>query len=292
MPRTKPSKTTNNFISIKNSVKNQLKSLPDYTANEEVFLIEEATNLKKEKLYLQDCLTPCQIKKINKVTNKRLKGMPLNKIFKRAYFFGMQFFVNKHVLAPRKETELLVENTIQKVEEIKNKNTKILDLCCGSGAIGLTIAKTLPETTQIVLSDVSNKALRVCKKNAQKLGIKKRVKIVKSNLFCGLKNFGPFDIIISNPPYVPTRDINKLDISVKKYDPILALDGKEDGLYFYKEIAKKSKDFLTKNGIILLEFGIRQGKSVKKILEKNGFFVKILKDYSNKERIALATLRG
>ncbi len=285
-------KSNNNFIAVKNIVKNKLMLLPDYTLNEEVFLIEESTGLKKEKLYLQKALTSKQTKKIQHTLKQRVKGKPLNKIFKKSYFYGLEFFVNNHVLAPRKETEILVELAIQKSKEIKKEDIKVLDLCCGSGVIGLTIAKCSSKKTNIFLSDVSGKALRVCKKNAKKLGLQKNVKIVKSNLFCGLKNLGPFDIIVCNPPYVPTKDIQKLDVSVKKYDPILALDGKEDGLYFYKKIAQKARDFLTKNGVFLLEFGIKQAKNVKKILEKNGFFVKIFNDYSNIQRVALATIQG
>ena len=218
--------------------------------------------------------------KIHRAVKKRLSGMPVQKIFKRAYFYGEVFYVNKNVLCPRPETELLVEECLKYAKA----NDKILDLCTGSGCIAVAIKKNI--NAKVCASDISSKALYVAKRNAKNLHAD--VKFIKSNLFENINQ--KFDIIVSNPPYIPSSEIEKLDIEVKEHDPKISLDGGEDGLEFYKQIANVAKSFLNKNGKILLEIGINQAKNVQKLLKNAGFSVYVKNDYNNIERIVVGEL--
>jgi release factor glutamine methyltransferase len=213
--------------------------------------------------------------------------MPLTKIFNHTSFYGYDFYVDKNVLSPRQETEQVVEEAIKFIKNINSEKTKVLDLMTGSVAIAVTIAKQT--RAKIFASDISEQALSVAKKNARDL--KAKIKFIESDIFNGIKKI-KFDIIVSNPPYIPSRDILSLDDEVKKYDPILALDGGEDGLYFYREIAEKAYDYLKPNGLLVLEIGEDQGQSVKKLLQKSFENIRIKKDYSGNERIVIAKLKG
>lgn len=275
---------------VKLFVREQIKPLPSYSVNEENVLISVATGLTLSQLILFQGFDKKLLKKIKKYLILRLNNMPLNKIAKSIFFYTNKFYINNNVLAPRKETEILVEKVIQYANVKKLQNPKILDLCCGSGVIGLSLARHI-EGSNVVLSDVSLSAIKVAKKNQKKLQLKKSTNIIKSNMFQGLKNENGFDIIVSNPPYIKTEDIELLDESVKNYDPILALDGGEDGLNFYKQIAKNAKNYLAAKGKLFLEIGFNQGQELKQLFETSGFNVSIHKDYSNLDRILIAELK-
>jgi len=282
---TKKEKLKRDFV--KKNVKNEIKKLDDYSINEEQFLIEDATSLSREELLKIDYFTEKQLKKINKFVNLRKKGLPLNKISQKAYFYLDEFFINNHVLAPRKETEIVVEKVLDYIEKSSKKEFKILDLCCGSGIIGLSIKKHSTKKCICVMSDISKKALKVAKKNTTKFNLKEDISIEKSDLFKGLKSKNKFDIIISNPPYIRSGDIQKLSFGVKNFDPIIALDGGEDGLIFYKRIIKDLNNYLEKDGCAFFEIGFDQGNELKKLL-KNDFSVEIYKDYSQNDRVVFA----
>lgn len=223
--------------------------------------------------------------KVKRVLHKRHKHQPLNYILKSQNFCGFDFYVNKNVLAPRPETELLVEKTLS---FIKN-DYKVLDLCTGSGCIAISLEKFLEEkdiTAHIDAVDISTKALKVAKKNA-KLN-NSSVNFIKSDLFENVKE--KYDIIVSNPPYINKQDMLSLDIEVKKYDPTLALYGGENGLYFYEKIIENCKNYLKKDGIILFEIGLGQENDVSKMLENKGFKTEIIKDYSGINRIVIGYL--
>ena len=212
-----------------------------------------------------------------KSIKKYLKGQPVNKIFKKAYFYGNQFFIDKNVLAPRQDTELLIE-IILKETEVKKK-LKILDLCTGSGIIAITLAQKLD--CDIDATDISAKALKIAKRNAKNIGAK--INFAKSNMFEKVDD--KYDIIISNPPYISKKDWEQLDKSVKKYDPKISLIGGKDGLKFFRDIANNAKNFLKRNGKIILEIGDDQKDSVTKIFEQFGFTnIECFKDYNNKDR--------
>ena len=166
----------------------------------------------------------------------------------------------------------------------KFSEPKVLDLMTGSGVIAVTVA--LETNSTVFASDVSKAALEVAKKNAKANGAK--VKFVESDLFKAFKR-EKFDIIVSNPPYIASKEILTLDDEVKKYDPLISLDGGEDGLYFYREIANLSPKFLKEGGELILEIGSTQGGSVKKLLQNNFKNIKIKKDYSGNDRIVVAT---
>lgn len=284
----------NNYLQkniVKRFVKINIENLTDYSPGEENLLISLATGLSYAQLILFKVFDKSLLKKIKKFLKLRLEHMPLNKIAKKAYFFLDEFYINNFVLAPRKETELLVEKVIEYVKQSDKKSVKILDLCCGSGAIGLTLAKYIKKTCHITLVDISTKALKVTEKNQIKLGVEKNTNLVKSNMFKDLKTQHKFDIIVSNPPYIKTGDLINLDLGVKKYDPKIALNGGVDGLKFYKSISKNAKEFLTEDSCVFLEIGFDQSEQVVQLFNKN-FDVTCFKDYSNNDRVIVANLKN
>ena len=279
------------YYKTKALVKNKLCVLDDYSINEEDFLLEEIFLEKKEKLLTRD-FSKKDLKKINKFLKIRLSGKPITKIFKHCYFYKDDFYINDFVLSPRQETELVVENAIKIINNLKQDCVKVLDLCCGSGIIGLSVAKHSNKKALATLSDISKRALNVTRKNAKRLNLEKQIKIVKSNMFEGLKQEKKFDIILSNPPYIRTKDVKNLSVGVKKYDPKISLDGGEDGLDFYKIICKQSKMYLNKKGFVIVEIGYNQGKEAEKLFFYFFFSTKLLKDYSNNDRIIIANLKN
>lgn len=238
-------------------------------------LLSEVLKVPFSKLVLLDEITNFQFFLVKHYAKKRVKGMPITKIFKRAYFYGLEFDITNDVLSPRQETELLVSEALKRIKTGDN----VLDLCTGSGCIAVAIAKN--SNANVWASDVSKKALKIAKKNAKKHNA--NVEFVQSNLFENINK--KFDIIVSNPPYIETKTIDTLSVEVKKYDPILALDGGEDGLDFYKKIIESLPNYLNENGTILFEIGFNQAESVKKLLKQNSFEAICLKDYENKDRI-------
>ena len=247
------------------------------------WLIASALNIGRGEVKMLTNLTSEQYKKIKNALAKREKRMPISKIFNLACFYGRDFYVDKNVLSPRQETELVAEEAIKEAKKFLDQ-PKVLDLMTGSGVIAVTVA--LETNSTVFASDVSKAALEVAKKNAKAIGAK--VKFVESDLFKAFKR-EKFDIIVSNPPYIASKEILTLDDEVKKYDPLISLDGGEDGLYFYREIANLSPKFLKEGGELILEIGSTQGGSVKKLLQNNFKNIKIKKDYSGNDRIVVAT---
>lgn len=244
-------------------------------ANEVDIVFCEVLNIDLPKLLLTTDIDKKDWQKVKNAVKKRLSGMPVQKIFKRSYFFDMVFFVNKNVLCPRPETELVAEEAIKHLDSSKT----VLDLCTGSGAIAVTIkSKT---GAKVFASDISKKALYVAKKNAKKYNAD--IKFVCSNMFDKISQ--KFDLIVSNPPYIKSEDCKTLDTEVKNFDPLISLDGGKDGLNFYKVIAEKAKNHLNKNGVLVLEIGKGQSAKVCNLLAKNGFTTAVKKDYNNIDRI-------
>lgn len=229
------------------------------------------------KIYNQE-----EIDIINNVFGQLKQGKPLQYVLGNAYFFSRKFFVNSDVLIPRFDTEFLVESAIEIIKENNLKNC--LDLCCGSGIIGITL--NLETGVKTTCADISESAIAVAKINAENHNA--NISFVQTNLFKNINN--AFDIIVSNPPYIPTSEIAKLDNVVKDYEPHLALDGSEDGLKFYKEIINQAPNYLNKNGWLCFEVGINQAQDVKEMLKKQFKNVKIIKDYNNIERVVIGRL--
>ena len=220
---------------------------------------------------------------------KRRKRIPLAQILGRQSFYGLDFFVNEDVLIPRADTECLVDLVLEDYAELAKQGEKtyaekrILDLCTGSGCIGISVAKHLPYQ-ELLLVDLSEKALAVAKKNAEKhLG--GNVRLLQSDLLTEVHE-KRFSLLLSNPPYIVSRVIPGLEREVSEYEPKMALDGGEDGLLFYRRIAKEAKKVLLPGARLYLEIGYDQGESVKDIFQKEGYeAVEVFPDLSGNPRV-------
>lgn len=214
---------------------------------------------------------------------KLTKGIPLQHITHRQEFMKMDFFVDENVLIPRPDTEILVEEVIKIAQ--KYNSPRILDLCTGSGAIAISLKKFVPNA-DITAVDISEKALEIAQKNAEKLEAK--INFVKSNLFDKLDN-KKFDIIVSNPPYIRKDEIKKLSEEVQK-EPKIALDGGEDGLDFYKKIINEASSYLESNGYLCFEIGYNQKNEVQNLLSNSGKYQDIYckKDLCGNDRVIIA----
>ena len=220
---------------------------------------------------------------------KRRRRIPLAQILGRQSFYGLDFFVNEDVLIPRADTECLVDLVLEDYAELAKQGEKtyaekrILDLCTGSGCIGISVAKHLPYQ-ELLLVDLSEKALAVAKKNAEKhLG--GNVRLLQSDLLTEVQE-KRFSLLLSNPPYIVSKVIPDLEREVSEYEPKMALDGGEDGLIFYRRIAREAKKVLLPGARLYLEIGYDQGESVKDIFQKEGYeAVEVFPDLSGNPRV-------
>ena len=209
-------------------------------------------------------------KRIRDLVDRRLAGEPVAYIIGEWEFYGLPLDISPDVLIPRLDTELLAERGIL-LARAAGEGARVLDLCAGSGCIGLAVAANVPQC-RVVLADVSEGALRVCKQNVRRSGLSAQVVCLLADAMQPpAANFWDFDVIVCNPPYIPTGDIDGLDGSVKDYEPRLALDGGEDGLDFYRAIAARWGNALRLDGTLVFEVGIGQVGDVEMILAKNGF---------------------
>ena len=216
------------------------------------------------------------------------EGVPLEHITHQKEFMKLNFFVDENVLIPRQDTEILVEEVIKISKRINAK--KILDLCTGSGAIAVSLAKYIPES-EITAIDISSNALKIAKKNAITNEVENQITFINSNMFENLSN-EKFDIIVSNPPYIKTEEIKKLDAEVQK-EPQIALDGGEDGLAFYRKIIKDGYQYLKYGGYICLEIGYDQKIDVIELIENEEKFENTYakKDLYDNDRIIVTRLK-
>lgn len=212
-----------------------------------------------------------------KYVERRVNGEPFAYIAGEKEFMKLSFIVTPDVLIPREDTEILV------IESIKQNKKKILDLCTGSGCIAISLAKYI-ENADVTAVDICQYALEIAKKNAKRNDVK--VNFIESNLFENV--FEKYDAIVSNPPYIKTSDLENLQIEVKN-EPRKALDGGEDGLYFYREIIIKSKEHLNYEGVLLFEIGYDEADDVVRLFRENGYVdVKVIKDLSGNDRVVYA----
>lgn len=247
--------------------------------------------LKKSKEYtiIYDKNEVTKEERDNFVKNiKRLiSGEPLQYITGVQEFMKLNFIVNKDVLIPQPDTEILVEEVIKIAN--KMENPIILDLCTGSGAIAVSLAKNVPNA-KIIATDISKKALEIAKYNAKLNGVLNSIDFIESNLFNKIKNI-KFDVIVSNPPYIATNEIQKLPKDVRQ-EPVIALDGGKDGLDFYRKIYDKGNEFLNRQGYICVEIGYNQRESVKRIIEKKQRYVETycIKDLCENDRVIVTQI--
>lgn len=212
---------------------------------------------------------------------RRMEGEPLQYILGYTDFYGRDFYCSKNVLIPRFDTECLVESVLPFVEE----GSEVLDMCCGSGCIGLTLA--LEKKIKLTLADKSPFALTLTKKNAGKFGLKDNVRVIRHDVFCDTLE-GKFSLIVSNPPYIKTDDIKGLSDEVKR-EPVAALDGGIDGLDFYRKMICSYKSNIAPGGLFAFECGMGQAEAVAEMFSENGYRnIKKFKDYNNIDRVVSA----
>lgn len=247
--------------------------------------MEEAVSEEISNRYLDLC-------------RKRAEHIPLQHLTNQAFFMGYEFYVNEHVLIPRQDTEVLVEEAEKRLKDMEQmtgaKQLKVLDMCTGSGCILLSVLADLENMCGVGV-DISKEALKVAEKNAGNLQVQERVQFIESNLFFGEffsekdgKEPEKYDMLMSNPPYIPTAEIEELMEEVRFHDPRLALDGHEDGLYFYRIITEEAKEYLKPGGWLLYEIGCSQGEDVSALMREAGFEnIAVVKDLPGLDRVVL-----
>ena len=222
---------------------------------------------------------------------QRAAHIPLQHITGEQEFMGYPFYVNRHVLIPRQDTEILVEEAIQ----IMRPKMKILDMCTGSGCIVLSILKMCKEKyymtdLQGIGADVSEEALKVARENSRRLEVP--VTWIQSDLFAKIPEEEKYDVIVSNPPYIETAVIDTLQEEVRLHDPYIALDGKEDGLYFYRRIISEAGKYLKPQGKLMFEIGCDQAEAVKELMKNAGYEqITVKKDLAVLDRVVYGTLQ-
>ena len=232
-------------------------------------------------------------KQYREAVSLRRSRIPLQHITGVQEFMGLEFKVNRHVLCPRQDTECLVEEVMRYLHD----GSRILDMCTGSGCILLSLLHYSNHCSGIG-ADISEEALNVAAENARSIAAMKRlnpwdentVKLVHSDLFSAIPK-EKFDIIVSNPPYIASSVIPTLMEEVREHEPMQALDGMEDGLFFYRKIVEESRNYLTKEGMLFFEIGYDQGQAVSNMMQEAGFFdVTVVKDFAGLDRVVYGTI--
>ena len=220
------------------------------------------------------------LKKYDALLERRKKREPIAYLVSEKEFYGRKFYVNESVLIPRPDTETLVEAVLKAYE--KDAEVNFLDLCAGSGVIGITLLAELPNAKGM-LADISKSALTVAENNLAEFKLSPRAVVVESDLFKNIT--GKFDLITVNPPYIPTQDLKNLEPDVFDFEPTLALDGGEDGLAFYREIIKTAPDFLKRGGALYMELGFDEAEEVKRLMSGKFTDIKTYRDLAGIERV-------
>ena len=244
-------------------------------------IFEYIAGIDRVKLTLEGDreLEPGVEEKLKAALDKRLTHMPVQYITGYQNFMGLEFMVSKDVLIPRMDTETLVEEVLR----LGLSNVRVLDICTGSGCILLSILKYVYGSSGVGV-DISDGALGVAEANSEALGID--ATFIKSDMFENIPKDERFDIVVSNPPYIRSDVIGTLMSEVKDYEPLLALDGSEDGLKFYRIIADEASEYLNNGGMLFLEIGYDQGAEVSALLSAAGFMdVEVIKDLSGLDRV-------
>lgn len=243
-------------------------------------------------LHMTEEVTEAQVQKLHAYVTERMTHKPCQYILGTQEFMGMEFATAPEVLIPRPETEILVEQACERLAVLGEKKREltgssalhVLDMCCGSGCIGISVAKLVPDVS-VDLADISDAAIALTKKNRERL--QADCSVIQTDLFAQIE--GKYDMIVSNPPYIRTDEIPKLMAEVRDFEPHLALDGKADGLYFYDKIIREAREYLYEDGYILFEIGQDQLDAVRGLLVENGYVdIKGIKDYAGLDRIVIA----
>lgn len=271
-------------MQIKELVDRSLKKLSNADVedfrNKFFILAEKKLNLSKEVIlsHGDNEIDVDKYEMLEPYLDKIIEGIPVQYLVNEQEFYGLKFFVNENVLIPQPDTEIIVEEALNIISD----GDRVLDLCTGSGVIGVTIANK--KNANVVASDISKKALEVAKINADNLGDSK-VTLVESDLFENIE--GKFNVIVSNPPYIKKDVIRTLSKEVQN-EPIIALDGGIDGLDFYKKIVEEALNYLEDGGYLLLEIGYDQKEEVLNlVINKNYKDIRVRKDLSNNDRVVI-----
>jgi len=255
-------------------------------------MLADIIECKRLDLYLlfDRPLNEIELQRYREYIKRRSGFEPLQYILGKVEFYGLELKVNKSVLIPRPETELLVENIINQFS--KEKNLKILDIGCGSGNISIALAVHL-DSTDIMTTDICEEALQLAQTNAEKHNVSNRIKFIHHDILKNdLNNFPMFDIIVSNPPYVSKESFSSLQREIKNFEPRNAVTDEDDGYTFYKTIANKASTRLTANGKLFFEIALGQSDEVRRILDQNHFInIKVIKDYQKIDRIVCGELK-
>ena len=230
------------------------------------------TNKSREELQRDGGLyaSPELERQVRALVERRMAGEPVAYLIGEWEFYGLPLDISRDVLIPRLDTEVLAERGILKARD-SGEEARVLDLCAGSGCVGLAVAANAPEC-RVVLGELSERALRVCKQNVRRTELNARVTCLSVDAMeAPNSQLWDFDVIVCNPPYIPTGEISGLDISVRDYEPRMALDGGEDGLNYYRAVAAKWKPALRLGGCLIFEVGAGQAADVEKILAQNGY---------------------
>ena len=254
-------------------------------------LLAHLLKMPRMKLYLnfERALSPTETDAFRELVKRRGQREPLQYIVGSTSFCGFEILVNRHALVPRSETELLAEEGWKFFG--KNKTT-VLDFGTGSGCIAIALAVKCPNG-KIVATDISPDALALARENAGRNNVAERIEFLQGNGFAALSADSKFDLIVSNPPYIPSAEIETLQPEVRDFDPRAALDGGADGLEFYRLIAAQAGPFIKTGGKIMVEFGDGQAEAIRKIFEDEKWIVEAVKeDYSQRARILIASSNG
>jgi len=253
-------------------------------------LLAHLLKMPRMKLYLNfdRALSPAEIDSLRELVKRRGQREPLQYIVGSTSFCGYEIAVSRHALIPRPETELLAELGWKFLSTINHQPSTALDFGTGTGCIAIALAAKCPNAN-ITALDVSADALALAKQNALQNQVAERIEFLQGDGFAALSTKTQFDLLIGNPPYIASAEIETLDPEVKGFDPLGALDGGADGLDFYRRLATEAKPFLKPDGKIMLEFGDGQADEIKKIFENEKWIVEaVQEDYSQRARILTA----
>lgn len=253
--------------------------------NDAWILMSEAFNISRTDYFMKsgdECTDNARTELFDSMIERRVRREPLQYITGHAYFMGYEFRVTPDVLIPRFDTEILVEKSL----EYASDGMKVLDMCTGSGCIAVSYALQCRErgydNVAVNAVDISSAALSVAADNAMRAGVD--INYIRSDMFTGVS--GMYDMILSNPPYIPTRDIEELEPEVRTSEPVGALDGHEDGLFFYRILAAESPSHLKDGGRLIMEIGYNQADDVCSLLEQNKFAdIEVIKDLAGHDRV-------
>jgi release factor glutamine methyltransferase len=260
-------------------------------------LLAHVLKLPRMKLYLnfERVLTDAETGGLRELVRRRSQREPLQHILGSTSFCGLEIVVNCHVLVPRPETEILAEfgwKWLTECQTSDDRNVTALDFGTGSGCIAIGLAAKCPKAN-IVALETSAEALEIARPNAMKNGVAERIEFLRGDGFGTLTVGAQFDLIISNPPYIPTAEIETLEPEVRDHDPRGALDGGTDGLGFYRRFAAEARPFLKSGGKLMLEFGDGQAQAIREIFEAQNWIVEAVHaDYTQRERIFIAISRN